>query len=116
MRAITIRQPHAGDILRNGKDVENRTWRTHHRGPLLIHVAARPKGDLPCSTIVGVVNVVDCVWDEYDSPWAMEEHWHWVLDDQRMLDEPVPCSGQLSLWEPPAAAMRKVRRQLPDLR
>lgn len=112
MRAITIRQPHAGDILFNGKDIENRTWRTHHRGPLLVHVAARPNGDLPASHIVGMVNVIDCVWNESTSPWAIEDHWHWMLSEPELLDEPVRCNGQLSLWEPPTAVMRRVRRQL----
>ena len=37
MRAITIRQPWAELILRGEKDVENRSWRTNHRGLLLIH-------------------------------------------------------------------------------
>ncbi len=37
MRAITIRQPWASMIVHCGKDIENRTWRTSYRGPLLIH-------------------------------------------------------------------------------
>ena len=41
MRAITIRQPWAELIVRGDKDVENRSWRTRHRGPLLIHAGAR---------------------------------------------------------------------------
>jgi hypothetical protein len=45
VKALTIRQPWAYAILRLGKDVENRSWRTHYRGPLLIHAAARPEGN-----------------------------------------------------------------------
>jgi len=41
IKALTIRQPWAFAILNLGKDVENRSWRTRHRGPLLIHAAAR---------------------------------------------------------------------------
>lgn len=40
MKAITIRQPWAHAILHWGKDVENRSWYTSYRGPLLIHASA----------------------------------------------------------------------------
>ena len=35
--ALTVRQPWASAIIYGGKDVENRTWQTGHRGRLLIH-------------------------------------------------------------------------------
>ncbi len=37
MRALTIRQPWAWAIAVAGKDVENRSWQTSHRGLLAIH-------------------------------------------------------------------------------
>jgi len=36
MRALTIRQPHAGLIVAGVKNVENRTWATRYRGPIAI--------------------------------------------------------------------------------
>jgi hypothetical protein len=36
-KALTVIQPWASAIAFAGKDVENRTWRTHYRGPLAIH-------------------------------------------------------------------------------
>lgn len=42
MRALSIRQPWAWAILHAGKDVENRTWRTSVRGPVLIHAGMKP--------------------------------------------------------------------------
>jgi hypothetical protein len=39
MRALTIRQPWAWLIVHGHKDLENRTWCTSYRGPLLIHAA-----------------------------------------------------------------------------
>jgi hypothetical protein len=36
---LSIRQPWAWAILNVGKDVENRSWTTTYRGPLLIHAA-----------------------------------------------------------------------------
>ena len=39
MKALSIRQPWAWAILYAGKRIENRTWSTNYRGPLLIHAA-----------------------------------------------------------------------------
>jgi ASCH domain len=39
-RLLTIRQPWAWAIIYGGKDVENRSWLTKHRGPLLIHAGS----------------------------------------------------------------------------
>jgi hypothetical protein len=39
MKAISIQQPWAWAILDGRKRVENRTWLTHYRGPLLIHAS-----------------------------------------------------------------------------
>lgn len=41
MKALTIRQPYAWAIAAGHKQVENRTRRTHHRGPLAVHVGAQ---------------------------------------------------------------------------
>lgn len=121
MYALTVRQPWAWAIA-NGKDVENRTWRTKHRGLLAIHAAARldyetafaavarlhsgdlpPRwwrepGVLPTSAIVAVVDLHDIVRDS-TSRWAMPGQWHWLLRDVRPLAEPVPCVGARGVWE-----------------
>ena len=46
MKALTIRQPWADAIVHGTKRTENRTWKTTHRGPVLIHagVAYDPMG------------------------------------------------------------------------
>jgi hypothetical protein len=38
-RAISIRLPWAWLIVNGFKDVENRSWRTRHRGTILIHAS-----------------------------------------------------------------------------
>ena len=45
MKAITIKQPWAWAIIFAGRDIENRSWYTHHRGPLLIHAGAAYQAD-----------------------------------------------------------------------
>jgi hypothetical protein len=42
MKELSIRQPWAWLIIAGHKDVENRSWTTTYRGPLLIHAARRP--------------------------------------------------------------------------
>ncbi len=44
-KALTIRQPWAWFIAQGFKDIENRTWATRYRGPLLIHAGKKYDGD-----------------------------------------------------------------------
>jgi hypothetical protein len=41
MKIISIRQPWASLIVSGLKDVENGTWPTRYRGPVLIHASQR---------------------------------------------------------------------------
>jgi hypothetical protein len=117
-RVLTVRQPWAWAIIHGGKDVENRSWPTRHRGALLIHAGSAfepegyqtvqrlashqppPAGEFMHGAIIGVVELVDCVLDS-DSKWAVAGEWHWRLHSPRALDEAVPCAGKLGLWRPP---------------
>jgi hypothetical protein len=38
---ISIREPRASLIVLGHKDVENRTWMTKYRGPVLVHASQR---------------------------------------------------------------------------
>ena len=118
MRAITIRQPWAELIVRGDKDVENRSWRTRHRGPLLIHAGARAhrgllgqhgvSDDAVRSAIIGVVDVVDCTQDR-TSAWHVEGAWGWYLARAKRFKKPIPMKGRRGLFDVPD---RKVASQL----
>ncbi|RUP10306.1 ASCH domain-containing protein [Hyphomicrobium sp.] len=115
-RALSIKQPWAWLIVNGFKDVENRSRRTHHRGPLLIH-SGLDKGEfnddmalhikrkygvdipetLEFGGVVGVANVVDCS-DAHSSPWFVGD-FAWVLADPRRLSF-RPCKGALGLFKP----------------
>jgi hypothetical protein len=122
--ALSIRQPWAWLIVHEGKDVENRAWRTPFRGRVLIH-AAKGMGDeefddamifaglraievreparaeLQFGGIVGVATIVDCV-TQSRSPWFTGP-WGFVLEDV----EPVPfvrCRGMLGFFTAKEAA------------
>jgi hypothetical protein len=84
-KALSIRQPWAWLIINGGKDIENRTWRTTHRGPFWVHAALKPDraawetmteagiyippmDQLKYGGIIGRAEIVDCV-TKSDSPW-----------------------------------------------
>lgn len=118
MKALSIRQPWASLILKAGKDIENRDWRTNVRGRVLIHAAkgctryeleeALNFAEKACGTrysvdlktierggIIGSVEIVDCV-SESDSPWFVGRY-GLVLRDPKPMPF-VPCKGQLGFF------------------
>lgn len=115
MKALTVRQPWASHLVHSGKDVENRTWPTYYRGPLVIHAGQRVDeaappfdGPLPRGALIGVVDLVDVVGD-HPSPWAEPGQWHWVLANPRPFPRPISYRGRLGLFELDGATSRKVR-------
>lgn len=65
------------------------------------------------SAIVAVATLTG--WDLCNgscSPWAVPGEHHWQLANVRALAEPVPCKGQLGLWDLPADVEAAVRGQL----
>lgn len=105
IRALSIKQPWAHNILHDGKDVENRDWPTKGRGWFLIHAGKSPDGalpralaDVPRGGIVGAARIVDCV-TEWDSQWWMGRY-GFVLRDAFPLPF-IPCRGMLGFFRPP---------------
>jgi hypothetical protein len=58
-------------------------------------------GHGPRGVILGTVELVDIVLDCDCSPWAMPGHFHWKLANPERLDEPIPYTGALGLWDWP---------------
>lgn len=110
MKALTIHQPWAELIVSGKKTVENRTWFTSHRGPLLIHAGksraslrlygAADLKALEFGVAVGVVDVVGCVpLKEAPAAEFTEGPWCWVLRHARRLSRPVPLRGMPGLFD-----------------
>jgi hypothetical protein len=118
--AISIMQPWAGLIVHGRKDIENRSWPTRFRGPVLIHAGkkwdADAQDDLDAGLhpvtgehldkagltfdrggIVGVAEIVDCVTAS-TSPWFVGEY-GFVIRNARPLPF-RPCRGQLGFFRP----------------
>lgn len=104
MKALSIRQPWCHRILFEGKDVENRSWPTRFRGPVLIHASKsvaeleREERDIyPRGGIVGHAVIVDCV-SSMDSDWFFGPY-GFVLANVRPLPL-IPCTGALGFFVP----------------
>lgn len=134
MKALTICQPYAHLICLpddddRAKRVENRTWFTSHRGPLLIHAGKSrswlasgdygiPESEMTFGAIVGVCHLAGCVdATERGSvsylnglkrwPW-LAGHAHaepgmfwWVMTECRAFKEPIPYRGAQGLFDVP---------------
>lgn len=121
MKALSVRQPYAFLIVAGFKDIENRTWQTRYRGPLLIHAAKKEDwleiaaglarvttDEFPFKTlarrivfgaVVGRVMLVDVVRD-HPSSWAVPGRHHWVLAHPELIEPPIPCRGHQYLFTP----------------
>ncbi|UVT31506.1 helix-turn-helix DNA binding protein [Mycobacterium phage Mask] len=130
MRAITVRQPWAWQIINQRKNIENRTRNIagKYRGPVAIHAALKPDQEalarLPMhapewvtalrvfdyGVILGVVDLVD-VHEAMGSfcpqscrPWGESAGvWHLVLANPRPipLNQQPRVRGALGLWTLP---------------
>lgn len=115
--ALSIRQPWAWAIVHAGKDIENRDWFTHHRGPICIHAAKGntwPEWDdalffmmsidvhppfrhaIERGGIIGTAEIVDCV-SASRSPWFFGK-WGFVLANVQPV-EFIPAKGALGFFE-----------------
>jgi hypothetical protein len=126
-KAITVCQPYAALIAAGEKRVENRTWPTRYRGPLLIHAGKSqawlksfdgPVPMLVFGAIVAEADLVACFsvaaisrgkvptrYRELASHAHTEGPYCWVLENVSPLAEPVPYRGQQGLFDVPEAVL-----------
>jgi hypothetical protein len=127
--ALTIAAPWAWAIMAGHKAVENRTWRTFHRGRLVIHAARSAAADEEAQAefarlgimapndftgwrgcVLGTVQLTDCV----DFQLLREQQLLGPLCPFAtgpvcwLLESPQPCipfvaTGQQGLWLPSSA-------------
>ncbi len=128
IRCLTVQNPWCWAIAYGGKNIENRSRPVSYRGLLAIHaglrwslrgaadrrVIAAAGGvlrDVPTGAIIAVCELTDChpasgccpPWgdDTYDGKAVH----HLVLENVRALETPIPCTGRLGLWRPPAEVL-----------
>ena len=128
LKCLTVRQPWAHAIIFRGKTVENRSWPSKYRGPLLIHAGVSrqelvdrrgsdmgwtPEGYFPDSTpfprmeemafgaVIGQVLLKDVLPYGHELLLGNEwadGEWCWLLEDPRPLKTPIMVKGGLGLW------------------
>lgn len=116
---ISIKQPWADTILFDGKDIENRTWATKHRGWVLIHAGLQPDPDIITrpelaawkagNRLGGIVGAVKIVGICHNSPSSwFQGPVGWQLANPIALPALIPCRGKLSLFQPPPHVLAQV--------
>jgi hypothetical protein len=138
VKALTIKQPWADAICFLGKRVENRSWRPPAElvgQRIAIHAAkafdTRGHDRFYATDLVGPTGVVSFaqwlmmsnprvrgaivatavlvrVVEQGDSPWFSGPV-GWVLDELRVLLEPLECRGAQRLWTVPIAIEEALR-------
>lgn len=129
MKIISVRQPWASAIVQGIKPVENRSWVTNYRGQVLIHAGVSRRDlkhlnctpldqyadslDLTFGAIIGLARIIDCV-PLSDLPASLRGNpfasgpYCWILEDARAIESPIPCRGQLGLFNAPADIVRSL--------
>ncbi|MGE0883192.1 MAG: ASCH domain-containing protein [Blastocatellales bacterium] len=131
MKALTLRPVWAWAVIYAGKNIENRSWRTHLRGTIAIHASKGltraeyeacveylprrwqkeipPFEELARGAIIGVVDLVDCV-TESKSRWFGGEY-GFVLKNPCAI-KPIECTGALGFWDLPSDVEQKIKRSM----
>ena len=125
IRVLSVRQPHADNIIFGPKWCENRSWRTHYRGPVFIHATkwdrgadTHTPGDGVVGAIIGRINIVDVVdLDDVGDQGIRQAarrlglstrqecmqhvfgNMCWILTNPRSLRSPIPVKGRLGIWK-----------------
>ena len=129
MKVLSLQEPYATFIKEGFKKIETRSWKTNYRGKLLIHAGKSNKWlneisdsrvkrlleltSLNHGKIICQVDLVDCVYmdeqfiDEIKKNNEIEYllgiykvgRYAWILDNIKIIDNPIEINGKLNLWE-----------------
>jgi hypothetical protein len=95
MKALSIHQPYANQIMTGEKGVEYRSWATKYRGDLLICSTKNPKVlDLLCGYALCVVELFAIGYAEKSN--NDKRNW-WCFANIRKI-KPFPVKGQQRLF------------------
>jgi hypothetical protein len=117
-KIISVKQPWAWCIIHGGKNVENRKWKTKHRGELWIHAGKQFDWEgyawlmsegLPVPNdmekfvqggIIGKVHLISIV-KNFVSKWSIPNKYHWILGNpEEIIFEPMNGNVGIFDYEP----------------
>ena len=130
MKALTVLQPWAWALIHGPKRIENRSWATYYRGPLVIHAgksrkwldvgvpALRENGiaipdNFEYGAIIGIVDLVECFhYSVLTDAQRCDVYAHgpfcWVTANPRPL-QPHTWKGAQGLWTIPDDVIAAIR-------
>jgi hypothetical protein len=129
MKGLTICQPYAHLVEIGDKPIENRTWPTDYRGPLVIHAGKSKdwmddadgyglaEAGLAFGAVVCIVDMVECLklktlWPAKYRHLEANEHangpYCHIYENVRRLADPIPWRGAQGLWDVPADLERRL--------
>ena len=120
MKIISLRQPWAHLVVTGAKDIENRSWATAYRGPVLIHASLKvdkdecanqglDPADLETGAVIGIVELIDCI-RRHTSRWFFGP-FGLVLRNARQI-KPIPWKGALGLRDAPKTLLRRIDKSV----
>ncbi len=134
MKALSLKQPWLYAITHLGKPVENRTWQPpgYMIGQwIALHASKTKSRDewvmaesihgskittvVPTGKIVAVARIdrIETLMTAQQpvSKWFFGPY-GWILEDIRLLNNPIPARGMLGLWEVPIDIENQMNKQL----
>jgi hypothetical protein len=128
MKVLNIAQPHANDVIFNGKNVENRTTTAKFRGTIAIYASKNrnrlsdgdAESDMAFGAIIGFVDVIDCITEDQvskDTKKWFQGPYGWVFKNPVVLKKPIlvsPPQGAVKWWTLTEEPLDKCLSQLPD--
>ena len=110
MKVLTIKEPWASMILEGKKNIETRTWKTNHRGLILLHASKNPKSKIS-GKVFAVANIIDCLpMVKDDEKFACCEvyprAYSWFLSNIKSI-KLIDVKGNLGLWNLKDERVRK---------
>ena len=126
IKCLVLRQPWAWALVAGAKNIENRSWTTGYRGPIVIQAglpktvvnevtksseAALPRMDFEYGALVGVIDLIDVVpLDESleSNPWAWGPYC-WKVGNARRFLKAIPAKGKLKLYSLAQTTAKKTK-------
>ena len=103
LTAISLQQPYANWVAEGRKKIETRTWTTKYRGDLLICASqsgkGTPKGVALCVVELYGIRLMTEADEEAACIRLYPRAKAWLIRNVRVLDEPLPVKGKLSLYK-----------------
>jgi len=102
MKALSIKEPWATMILEGKKTIETRTWKTKHRGKILLCASKNPKSEISGKAFA-IAELVDCIEmkisHEEDACCEVYPRANsWILKNIEIIN-PFEVKGNLGLFE-----------------